>query len=223
MGERIRLRAEDDHEFAAYLAVPKGEIRGGLVIIQEIFGVNSHIRSMVDGFGRYGMLTVAPALFDRVERDIELGYEGPGVTRGMALKSRLKLEDALRDIAAALNYVAERTGNPAGVVGYCFGGTLAWLSAVRLRPAAAVCYYGGNISKFASEKPHCPVMMHFGTKDVHIPKADVDRIQKLHPEIPLYRYDAGHGFNCNDRASFDELSSVEAFERTLSFLRDHLG
>lgn len=223
MRERIRLKAGDGHEFGAYVAAPEEGILGGLVVIQEIFGVNAHIRSVADRFEDNGFAAVAPALFDRIEPGIELGYDSSGMARAMSFRRRLKLEDALNDVAAALRYADERTGKPAGVVGYCFGGTLAWLSATRLEPAAAVCYYGGGIREFAGEKPRCPVMLHFGTKDPHIPKVVVDQIERLHPEVSLYRYNAGHGFNCSERSSFDLQSSQDAFARTLLFFESHLA
>lgn len=223
MEEQIRLKASDGHRFTAYVAIPDRRVRGAVVILQEIYGVNAHIRSMAEMFRDYGMIAVAPALFDRVERDVELGYSGPEVLRAISLKRRLKPADVLRDIDAALAYAGQQISGPAGIVGYSMGGTMAWLSATRLNPSAAVCYYGGSIRKYAEETPHCPVMMHFGAKDKDIPEAAVDAIQKLHPEIPLYRYAAGHGFNCSERPGFDEQASAEAFERTLSFLRDHVS
>lgn len=223
MGHHIKLKSRDGHRFGAYVAVPDRKLRGAVVILHEIYGVNSHIRSTVEVFRDHGMLAVAPALFDRIEPDVDLGYSGAEARRAISLKRRLRLEDALQDVDAALAYAGQESQWAAAVVGYSMGGTIAWLSATRLSPSAAVCYYGGDIQKYANETPHCPVMLHFGTRDGNISRADVESIQKRHPGIPLYRYAAGHGFDCNQRSGFDEQASAEAFERTLSFLRDHVS
>jgi carboxymethylenebutenolidase len=143
MSSVVKLRASDGHELDAYVAEPDGKAWGALVVIQEIFGVNQHIRSVTDRFAQEGFYTVAPALFDRVERHVELTDQGDGTQKGMSLKRKINIEDAIRDVDAALQHAAKKTGKPAGVVGYCYGGTLAWLSATRLSPAAAVGYYGG--------------------------------------------------------------------------------
>jgi carboxymethylenebutenolidase len=217
---KIELHASDGHEFAAYVAQPGTQPTRALVIIQEIFGVNSHIRSVADGFARDGFLAVAPALFDRTERGVELSYEPADIQRGRAIANKVSTEDALRDIAAAVDYAANTVGAAhVGAVGYCWGGTLAWLTATRLKVAAAVGYYGGQIAKHADEKPRCPVMLHFGKKDAHIPETEIDKVRGAHPDIPIYLYDAGHGFNCDQRKDFDPKSAALARERTLEFLR----
>src|SRR5271155_1843935 len=144
MGTTVKLRASDGHELDAYVAQPDGKPWGGLVVLQEIFGVNQHIRSVADRFAQEGFYAVAPALFDRVERNVELRGDGEGAQKGMAIAQKINIDDAVRDVDAALQYAAKETGKPAGVVGYCYGGTLAWLSAIRLSPAAAVGYYGGH-------------------------------------------------------------------------------
>ncbi len=223
MGENVKLKADDGHELDAYLARPGGEPIAGLVVLQEAFGVNRHIRSVADGFTKDGFLAVAPALFDRIERGVELGYEGEDGQRGLALARQSNPNDVLRDIAAALKYVRQQTGKRAGVIGYCFGGTMAWLAATRLDPDAAVGYYGGRIGQFAGENPRCPVMLHFGTLDQHIPQAEVEKIQVAHPEVSIFWYEAGHGFNCNDRASYDADAAVLARQRSLEFLKNRLA
>jgi carboxymethylenebutenolidase len=193
-----------------------------LVVIQELFGVNAHIRSVADKFAQHGFLSIAPALFDRVERDVELMYEGPDMQKALALVRKLDIEQSVKDVAAALDYAREQTGRPAAVVGFCFGGSLAWLSATRLDPAATVGYYGGHIAAFASEKPRVPVMLHFGRRDAHIPPTDVAKIEEAHPQVAVYWYDAGHAFNCDARASYNDMAARQAFARTLEFLERHL-
>jgi carboxymethylenebutenolidase len=221
MGEKIKLKADDSHELDAYVAHPAGKPIAGLVVLQEAFGVNRHIRSVVDGYAKDGFLAIAPALFDRIGRGVELGYAGEDLQRGIALALQCHPADNVKDIAAALRYVREKTGRKAGVIGYCYGGTMAWLAATRLDPAAAVGYYGGHISHFATETPLAPVMLHFGKLDQHIPKEDVDRMQDAHPEVSIFWYEAGHGFNCNDRASYNADAAKLARERSLEFLKEH--
>ncbi len=223
MGANIQLTAEDGHQLAAYVAEPANLARAAVVVIQEIFGVNSHIRSVADDYAGQGFLAIAPALFDRVEPDLELGYGPEDVTRGMRAATQIGLETALKDVAAAITHAGTRVGGAkAGVVGYCFGGTLAWLAATRLNPSAAVCYYGGRISQHAEEVPRCAVMMHFGCRDPHIPSAEIEKIRRFHPDLPLFLYDAGHGFNCDQRRDHEPKAAAIARERTLEFLRKHL-
>jgi carboxymethylenebutenolidase len=222
MSEYAMLVAADGHQFSAYVARPQGRPIGGLVVVQEIFGVNPHIRSVAGGYARDGFLVVAPALFDRVERGVELGYEGTDREKAMSLMAKLDPEKALADVAAAMNYAIGDACKKTGVIGYCFGGTLAWLAAARLRPAAVVGYYGGRIGNYANEKPNAPVMLHFGKQDAHIPPEEVEKIHAAHPEVEIYWYDAGHGFNCDARASYDPAAAKEARERSLKFLKKNL-
>lgn len=223
MGELVTLKAEDGHELDAYVAAPAGRPFAALVVVQEIFGVNEHIRSVADGYANDGFLAVAPALFDRHERGVELTYEGEDMRRAMMLARRLNLEDALRDTAAAVDYARRQAEKKAGVIGYCFGGSIAWLAAARLKIDAAVGYYGGLIPQYAEEQPHCPVMLHFGEKDPHITQDAVEKIRQAHPEIPIFLYEAGHGFNCDARASYDARSAKLARERSLEFLKLNLS
>jgi carboxymethylenebutenolidase len=222
MSKAVKLQASDGHELDAYVAQPEGKPRAGLVVVQEIFGVNAHIRSVADRFAREGFLAVAPAIFDRVERNVDLGYDGESAKKGIAMVQKIGIDNSVKDVDAALQYAAKETGKPAGVVGYCYGGTLAWLSATRLAPGATVGYYAGGIGNFAQENPRAPVMLHFGKKDDHIPQADVAKVQAAHPEVEIYWYDAGHGFNCDMRGSYDEKASKEATVRTLAFFNKHL-
>jgi carboxymethylenebutenolidase len=223
MTKHVLLTADDGHEFDAYVAEPDRAAAGSVVIIQEIFGVNSHIRSVVDDYAREGFVAMAPAIFDRAERGIELGYDAEGRSRGMEIVNRIGIEDSLKDIAAAIHYADSVVGEGSvGLVGYCYGGTLAWLAATRLNPAVAVGYYGGQIVNFVNEQPKCPVMLHFGEKDAHIGPEKIAQIRTAHPEVPLFLYDAGHGFNCDQRESYDAASARLAKQRTLEFLRQHL-
>jgi carboxymethylenebutenolidase len=223
MSESVSLRAADGHVFSAYVARPAGEPIAGLVIVQEIFGVNSHIRSVADGFAKDGFVAVAPALFDRIQPGIELGYEGADLETAMSLIPKIDAEKAVADIAAAIDYAAKATSKKVGVIGYCFGGTLAWLAATRLHPAAAVGYYGGRIGNYAAETPTCPVMLHFGREDTHIPASEVEKVHSAHPEVEIFWYDAGHGFNCNPRASYNAAAAKEARQRSLQFFKKHLA
>jgi carboxymethylenebutenolidase len=218
----VKLQASDGHELDAYLAEPDGKPWGALVVVQEIFGLNQHIRSVADRFAQEGFYSVAPALFDRVEPNVELTDAGDGTQKGISLAQKLSISDAVKDVDAALRYGAEKTGKPAGVVGYCYGGTLAWLSATRLSPAAAVAYYGGQIGRFALEIPRAPVLLHFGKQDAHIPKDDVERVHAAHPEVEICWYDAGHAFNNDTRASYNPEAAKEAMARTLAFFNRHL-
>ena len=223
MGEHVKLQAEDGHELDAYVARPEGTPIAGIVVVQEAFGVNSHIRSVADGYAKDGFLAVAPALFDRIERGVEFGYSDEDLGRGIAIARQGKPEDWVKDVAAALAFARHETGKKAGVIGYCLGGTVAWLAATRLKPDAVVGYYGGNILAFAAENPKAPVMLHFGKEDQHIPKEKIDSVfMAAHPKIPVHWYDAGHGFNCNDRASYNPEAARQARERSLAFLKKNL-
>jgi carboxymethylenebutenolidase len=229
MGERVTsahvtLRASDGHNLDAYVARPTGEPIAGLVVIQEAFGVNSHIRSVADDFAKDGFLAVAPALFDRVERGVELGYSQEDMQRGMALIRQGDSVDRLKDIAAALEYARSETGKKAGIIGYCLGGSMAWLAATRLDPSVAVGYYGSQIPTYAGEEPKAPVMLHFGLDDHHIPKDQIDsKVAAAHPDVLIFWYEgAGHGFNTSDRASYNPEASKLARQRSLEFLKQHL-
>lgn len=222
MGSAVNLTAGDSHSFQAYVAEPAGTPRFGLVVIQEIFGLNAHVRSVADGFAREGILAVAPALFDRVERGVELGYDGDAVVRGREIRGRLGWDAPLLDIAAAARIA--RIGGRVGAVGYCWGGSLAWLSAARLAGTvdAAVGYYGGQIHDFRTEMPKIPLMLHFGERDPMITAEHVAAIRAAQPRVPIHDYPAGHGFNCEARADFDPESADLARSRTLAFLADKL-
>jgi len=221
MGEFTTIMARDGHEFQAWLAAAPARPRGAVLVIQEIFGVNSHIRALTDGFAAVGYTAIAPALFDRVRRGIELSYSNEGMQQGAGYRKQLTPEKTLLDLAAALA-VVKHSGR-AGSVGYCWGGALAYLVACRLSVACAVVYYG-KVSEYLGEKPRCPVMYHFGSADHSIPPADVERVRTAYPQAPLYTYaGAGHGFNCEQRDSYDPEAAALARERTLDFLNRYLA
>lgn len=215
------LTAADGHRLAAWRVVPEGARRGGLVVLQEIFGVNGHMRRVADGFAKEGYEALAPALFDRAERNVEMGYAAADVERGRTLRAGLAIEDVLTDMRAAMDDLAAR--GPVGVVGYCWGGSLAWLAAQRLPVAAAVGYYGGLIAQWLDRAPAAPVMLHFGEHDAGIPMADVARIRAAFPAVPVHTYPAGHGFNCDERKDFDAACATLARTRTLAFLAANMG
>lgn len=214
-----RLTATDGHVFEAYEVHPH-DARAAVVVVQEIFGVNAHIRSVVDRYAALGYHAIAPALFDRVEPGVELDYDGSGVERGRELAGRIKWDPAMADLAATVAHVAA-TG-PVAVVGYCFGGSLAWRSAAELPVAAAVGYYGGQIHELIDLAPKAPTMLHFGEHDHAIPLDQVAAVAARHPGVPVHVYAAAqHGFNCDARGSYDPISATIALGRTVEFLVDN--
>lgn len=219
MGSNVELSAADGHRLSAYLAEPALAPRAGIVVIQEIFGVTRHIRAMADQYAAAGFLAIAPALFDRVQRDIDVPYTD--TAKGFGYVQALKGEQVTLDVQAAIDRV--RSAGKVGVVGYCWGGTVAYLTAARAKIDAAVAYYGGGINRHTAEQPRAPVMFHFGEKDTHIPLTAVAEIKAAYPEGIYHLYAAGHGFNCSDRASFDAASATLALQRSLEFLHRHLG
>ncbi|HXX84838.1 MAG TPA: dienelactone hydrolase family protein [Casimicrobiaceae bacterium] len=222
MGAFIELTASDGVRISAYEATPTAAPRGGLVVAQEIFGVNGHIRSVCDGYAAEGYRAIAPALFDRYERGFDIGYTPADIARGRELKARATTDIALLDIAAARDAVAG--AGKVGIVGYCWGGFITWMSASRLQGfACAVPYYGGGMLDAVGERPRCPVLAHFGERDTAIPVAGVRDFAKAHPEVKVFIYAAEHGFNCDQRAAYDPASAKLARERTLTFLRQHIG
>ena len=223
MGEMINLTAEDGFQLSAYKATPAGTPRGGLVVIQEIFGVNSHIKRVADGFAADGYAVIAPGLFDRVERGFESGYTPPDIERGRAVRGKLQTDQVLMDVKAAAKELA-KSGQKVGIVGYCFGGFVSWISATRLDGlAAAVGFYGGGIADTAEEQPRCPTMLHFGETDASIPKEHYEKVMAAHPKLPIHIYPAGHGFNCDERGSYHEASARQARQRMIDFFRQHVG
>ena len=221
MGELTTIMARDGHEFQAWLTAPPARPRGAVVVIQEIFGVNGHIRALTDGFAAAGYTAIAPALFDRVRRGIELGYSAAELQEGAGYRKQIAAETALKDDAAAAAVV--RHSGRTGVVGYCWGGSLAYLASCELPLAAAVVYYG-RVAEYLERKPRCPVMYHYGSADHSIPLTDVERLRAAQPAAPLYVYEgAGHGFNCDQRDSYDPEAAALARTRTLDFLARYLA
>ena len=217
MGEWITLKAADDHALSAWQAKPASPPKAGLVLVQEAFGVNAHIRDVAQRLAALGYHVVAPAVYDRYERGFEVGYGEAEIARGIALLQRVDWDKALLDVDAARAAVAA-IAPKVGIVGYCFGGSMAWLAACRLSLDAAVCYYGSRIPAFSGEAPRCPLIAHFGRQDAGIPLEKVEQVAAAHPDIPIYLYDAGHGFSCDRRASFDRASHELAWRRTTEFL-----
>jgi len=226
MGSFIDLKAADGFVFPAYVAQPTGQPKGGVVVLQEIFGVNSHIRSVADGYAQEGYLAVAPATFHRVKTGVEIGYTADDMAAGSALKAAVEALPApgvLQDIQAAIEHAAQ--GGKVGVVGYCWGGLLTWRAACLLDGlSAAVPYYGGGMTTpdEVARRPKVPVLAHFGEKDHWISMTSVEAFKKAHPEVEVQVYQADHGFNCDQRGSYDAAAARLARERTLAFFSRHL-
>ncbi|MGH8228174.1 MAG: dienelactone hydrolase family protein [Steroidobacteraceae bacterium] len=222
MSEFTTIMSRDGHELRAWLAAPPGKPRGAIVVVQEIFGVNSHIRAVADGYAADGYVAVAPSLFDRVRKGIELGYEQSDVQEGFGYVQQLDPAKTLLDLAAALAIV--KHAGRVGMVGYCWGGKLAYTSACELPLACAVAYYGGGIAQSLGKQPRCPIMFHFGELDAHIPLADVEKIKAAIPSGIFHLYaGAGHGFNCDQRSSYNPEAAALARKRSLEFFERHLA
>lgn len=221
LGKHFSLTTTDDHSLGAYRADPAGKPKGALVVAQEIFGVNSHIRNVCDRLAAEGYVAVAPALFDRFVRDFQSGYSPDEVAHARTYLGKIDWPKMLLDIQAGIDEV--KPVGPVGVIGFCLGGSAAFLSATRLIGLkAAVAFYGGQIVKFADEKPKCPVQMHFGETDASIPMSDVEIVKQKRPDCEIYTYPAGHGFYCDERASFHDPSATLAWQRTVAFLDKHM-
>lgn len=219
MSRSIELESTDGVRFAAWLAEPLQPPRAAIVVVQEIFGVNAHIRRVTDAFAALGYLAIAPAVLDRVEPGVELDYDEAGVARGRELVAQVGFDNALRDVAAATAHVREV--GTVGVVGYCWGGTVAFLANTRMK-MPAVCYYGGRTIPFLHERPGAPLLMHFGERDPIVPPEHIARIRAALPEADIRTYPAGHGFNCDERRDYDAESAALALDRTLEFFREQL-
>lgn len=229
MGQFIHLKALDGFAVPAYLAQPAGTAKAAVVVIQEIFGVNSHIQAVTDRFAAQGYLAIAPAMFERVTPGVNLGYQPDDMTAGMGLKAAatdLPNPGVMQDIQAAIDYAAQHSGGKVGVIGFCWGGLLTWQAACSLNGiSAATPYYGGGMTA-ASEvarQPKCPVMAHFGEKDGYIPMDGVQAFAAAHPGVTVHTYDADHGFNCDQRGSYNQAAADKARERTLAFFADKLA
>ena len=229
MGTFIDLKSADGFVFPAYVAEPAGKPKAAVVVLQEIFGVNSHIRSVADGYAAAGYLAVAPATFHRVQTGVDLGYTEADMKAGTELKAvaeALPAPGVLHDVQAAINHAAQTTGGKAGIVGYCWGGLLTWRAACTLSGlSAAAPYYGGGmtVGDEPARHPACPVMVHFGNQDHWIPMDTVEAFKKAQPGVQVFVYDANHGFNCEQRGSYNEAAAKLAKQRTLDFFAQHLA
>jgi carboxymethylenebutenolidase len=228
MTESIQLTSADGFVFPAYVARPTGPLRGAVVVVQEIFGVNAHVRAVADGYAADGFLAIAPDAFHRVQQGVQLGYSPEDIQSGIALKAaveRLPAPGVLADLQAAVDHVG-LAGCQVGMVGYCWGGLLTWRSACILRGlAAAVPYYGGGMTLGTelSRKPMCPVLCHFGAQDHAISMESVDAFKAAQPAVEVQVYDAQHGFNCDHRGAFNAAAATAARQRTLAFFTRHLA
>ena len=221
MGSKITLTASDGFKLGGYRAEPQGKAKGGMVVIQEIFGVNHHIRAVCDRVAALGYVATAPAVFDRVQPDFECGYSPDEIAHARTLIPKVDWGNMLLDTKAAVDNVAP--AGKVGIVGFCMGGSVAFLSAAKLDGlSAAVGYYGGTIAKNADEKPKVPTLLHFGDQDQSIPMSDVEIVKQKRPDCELYVYPAGHGFQCDERGSYHEQSAKLAMERTLAWFGKHM-
>ncbi|MBA4327935.1 MAG: carboxymethylenebutenolidase [Polaromonas sp.] len=229
MANFIDLKSADGFVFPAYVAEPAGKPKGAVVVLQEIFGVNSHIRSVADGYAAAGYLAVAPATFHRVKPGVDMGYTEADMNAGFALKGAVEALPApgvLQDIQAAINHAAQTSGGKVGIVGFCWGGLLTWRAACTLSGlSAAVPYYGGGMTAGdePARQPACPVLAHFGNQDHWIPLDTVEAFKKAQPGVEVFVYEANHGFNCDQRGSYNEAAARLAKQRTLDFFAKHLG
>jgi carboxymethylenebutenolidase len=219
----IELKASDGHKLAAYRADPQGKPRGAVVVIQEIFGVNSHIKSVADGYAKDGYVAIAPAMFDRLQKNYDTGYSQPEIQAGIAMMNKLDWKNTMADAQAAIDE-AKKAGK-VGIVGYCWCGTVAWVAAARASGlAASAPYYGGGMPNFKDEKPKVPTLCNFGELDQSPTPAQAKEILAKHPEVQGHFYaNAGHGFNCDQRGSYNAEAAKLARTRTLEFFRKHLG
>lgn len=222
MGQTITLTASDGFRLGAYRADPAGAPKGALVVIQEIFGVNSHIRNICDRLANEGYVAIAPAIFDRIEPDFQSGYSPDEVAVARKFVANPDWPAMLRDTQAAIDAVKDV--GPVGIIGFCLGGSIAYAAATKLSGlSAAVGYYGGAVVRFADDKPTVPTQLHFGEKDTGIPLSDVEIIKAKRPEVEVFVYPgAQHGFGCDERASYDKPSSDLAWQRSLAFFSKNL-
>lgn len=224
MGRLISLTASDTHHFSAYEA-GEPSAKHALVVVQEIFGLTDHIRAVCDELAtRHGYHVVAPALFDRAKRNAILPYDGEGMKAGLDLRAQISPDELLADVIASAHALNRHGYQKVGILGFCWGGLVAWEAATRTREfAAAAAWYGGGIAAVSHEKPHCPVQLHFGGEDDHIPHTDINIIRENRPEVEIFVYDeAGHGFGCDERPSFNKSARDLAHERSMAFFAAHL-
>ena len=223
MGNNLTLTADDNHSFGAYRADPDGEAKGGIIVIQEIFGVNEHIRQVCDGFADDGYVAIAPALFDRSEsKNCQLGYTPDDIASGREIMQAFSWDLCMKDIQAVVE-VIKNENLRIGTVGYCWGGSISYLCCTRLPVQASVVYYGGQIMPYIDEKEGCPLLMHFGEHDAGIPIENVKSIVEAHPAAVVHIYDADHGFNCDHRTQYNKRAADLARTRTMELFSQHLN
>ncbi len=229
MGTIVQLTAADGQQIPAYVATPTQPAKAAVIVIQEIFGVNVHIREVADAYAQEGYLALAPAMFHRVQPGVELGYTEADMGAGMGLKSAadaLAAPGVLQDIQAAIDHAHQSTGGKVGLVGYCWGGLLTWRAACLLKGlSAAAPYYGGGVTSEAesARQAQIPVMAHFAELDKWIPMDSVNAFKAAQPQVQVHTYGADHGFNCNHRGSWQAEAAVLAKQRTLAFFKQHLS
>jgi len=221
MGENVRLTAADGHDLGAYRTDPAANAKGGIVVIQEIFGVNSHVRDVCDHLAEQGYVALAPALFDRIAPGIELGYTEDDLHEGFGYMQEVGNETPMLDIQSAAD--ALKSEGKVGAIGFCWGGQLAWLTSKNVDVDCSVGYYGVAVHDTLEPEPKCPMLLHFADNDVFVPPEAAERVRKAYPEMPIYNYPANHGFNCDQRPDFHEPSARQAMERTLAFFAEQLG
>lgn len=222
MGKMIELTASDGHKLSAYRADPASKPRGAIVVIQEIFGVNSHIKSVADGYAADGYVAIAPALFDRVKKGVDLGYSPEDIAKGREIRGKVTNDMAMKDVEVTVK--AASSAGKVGIVGYCWGGFVTWLASSKIPGlSCAVAYYGGGILDNTELAPKVPLMGHFGDKDAHIPVDGVKKLAAKYPQHPIFIYAADHGFNCDQRGSHNAPAAQQARERSLEFFRKNVG
>ena len=223
MGTTIKLKAKDGQEIAAYKAEPAGKPKGGIVVIQEIFGLNKHIKDVADRIAKEGYLAIAPALFDRVKPGVDLGYEQTDMQEGFGYMQKVGNEAPMMDIQAAADELKKLGVGKVGAIGFCWGGQLAWMAAKHVTLDASVGYYGVAVHQTLQPPPKCPVLLHFADKDAFVPPEAADQVRKAYPKMEIYSYPANHGFNCDLRSDYHEPSAKTAWQRTMDFFKKTVG
>ena len=215
MGQNISLMSLDGFEFEAYRCEAEGDVRGGVIVVQEIFGVNEHIRDITERFAALGYTAIAPALYDRWNKGFMGGYNADDIAVGRELKTKANadLDTVMMDVKVTRDHLA--TFGKTGIVGFCWGGFVAWIAACRIEIHASAAYYGGGIIDFNDEEPKCPTIAHFGLQDKSIPMHEVEAIKTAHPQADIFVYEADHGFHCDQRDQFNPRAANIAGMRTV--------
>lgn len=224
LGKMITLKSGDGADIDFYHVEAQGARKGGLVCVMEIFGVTDHIKDVCDAWAKDGLEVVSPALYDRVEKNFQASYSPDDIQKGLALRTRTSTENNIQDVQTGIDFLKERNAGPVYITGYCYGGTVSWVAACRCTGlAAAAGYYGGGIGDHITEKPKCPTILHFGEHDKGIPMTTVRKIEAAHPDVPVYVYDAGHGFQSDRRTDYNEACAKLAKQRCLELFAANKG